>query len=227
MKLSAIYTVTVVLLVFLTLQGWVMKHRIWSPNAITVEEAVLLGQAADVRTPETVHVLSIEAREGDRVEAGDVLFRVRGRGNFNLTASQDGIVTDIATTPGSFAQANETLARIIDTSADALFIHAVLRIEPEHVPKLKPGMVATVQADHLLDGEKLDAVITSVSPEYDAENRGVDVRLRFLDPPEGLSPLLTGLPVDLAFKKQADGDSLWRRIAGWFSSSESSAAQAE
>ena len=226
MKLSAIYTVTVVLLVFLTLQGWVLKNRVWSPNAINVEEAVLLGQTADVRTPETVQITDIVVEEGDRVEAGDVLFRVRGRGPFTLTASQDGIVTDIATTEGSFAQANETLARIIDTSSESLFIHARLGVEPEHVPKLKPGMVATVSADHLHDGEELDAVITSISPEYDSESRGVDVRLKFLDPPDGLSPLLTGLPVDLAFKKKTDADSLWGRIVSLFSS-DSSTAQAE
>lgn len=226
MKLSAVYTVTVVVLVFLAVQGWVIKNRIWSPNAITVEEAVLLGQTADVRTPETVQILSIEVDEGDRVEPGDVLFRVRGRGNFSLTASQGGVVTDIATLPGTFAQANETLARIIDTSPDSLFIHATLRIEPEHIGKLKLGMVATVSADHLLDGEPIDAVVTSVSPEYDAENRGVDARLRFLDPPDGLSPLLTGLPVGLEFQKRIEGGSLWGRIAGWFGS-DSSTVQAE
>lgn len=226
MKLSAVYAVTVVLLVFLTLQGWVLKNRIWSPNAINVEEAVLLGQTAEIRTPETVQVLDIVVQEGDRVDAGDVLFRVRGRGPFTLAASQAGVVTDIATTPGSFAQANETLARVVDTSADSLFIHARLGVEPEHVAKLKPGMMATVTADHLLDGRALDAVIASISPEYDSETRSVDVRLKFLDPPDDLSPVLTGLPVDIAFQKKTDGTSLWGRIASFFSS-DSSTAQEE
>lgn len=225
MKLSAIYTVTVVLLVFLTLQGWAMQHRVWSPAAVTVEEAVLLGKGAEVRTPETVEVVSVDVEEGDRVEAGDVLFRVRGRGTFTLTASQDGIVSGITTTPGSFAQANETLAKIIDTSADSLFVLARLGVEPEHVGKVKPGMLATVTAEHINGGEPLDAVVSSVSPEYDAERRSIEVRLKLVNPPSALSPLLTGLPVDVDFKTKRSG-SFWSGIAGIFTGG-SSTAQAE
>lgn len=223
MRLSAVYAITVVLLVFLTIQGWVMKNRIWSPSAITVEEAVLLGRTADVRTPETVEILSVAVSEGDRIDAGDVLFRVRGRGSFTLTASQGGVVTDITTTPGSFAQANETIARIVDTSADSLFVHARLGVEPEHVAKVRTGMLATIHGEHINGGEPLDVVLSSVSPEYDTENRSVDVRFTLLDPPESFSATLTGLPVDVDFKTKSSGG-FWRGIAALFSSDEGTAS---
>jgi multidrug efflux pump subunit AcrA (membrane-fusion protein) len=211
MKLSAIYTITVVVLVFLTLQGWALKNRVWSPSAVNVEEAVLLGRSADVRTPEAVQITSIVVQEGDRVEAGDVLFRVMGRGPFTLTASQDGVVTGIETTPGSFAQANETLARIVDTSADSLFVYARLGVDPEHVAKVRPGMLAVIQADYLNGGEPLDVVLTSVNPEYDTERRSVEVRFKLMEEPDSISSLLTGLPVNLEFKKTSSG-SFWSRF---------------
>ena len=63
MKLSSLYVITIVLLLFLTIQGWVINQKFWSPKRVDVAEAVLMGVSADVKAPLPAQVVSIAVQE--------------------------------------------------------------------------------------------------------------------------------------------------------------------
>ena len=223
MKLSSLYVITIVLLLFLTIQGWVINQKFWSPKRVDVAEAVLMGVSADVKAPLPAQVVSIAVQENERVEIGQTLFTIRpqGQGTVRIASPRDGILTNVLLTPGVFVQVNEKLAEVVDGSPEALHVRARLLVKPENVKYIKPRLLATVHADYLNDGNPLKAMVTAVSPQYDAEAQTIDVRLKLLDMPKGFSLTALGLPVELEFGQQRSLLERLRSIAGVESSTAS------
>lgn len=228
LKLSTFYGLTVILLVFFTVQAWLLNERIWSPARITTEQAVLLGVTAEVKAPLPGQLQSVAVSDQQRVTKGQTIAVLKPQAGktVTVTAPRDGIVTDVLTTPGVFVQVNERIASIVDASPGALKIGARLRVAPEDAHLVRPRLLADVRADYLNGGKPMQAVVTAVDPRYDAQNRSIDVQLRILDLPKDFALATVGLPVELEFERGSAG-SVFARIAAIFNRTSSDAALAD
>jgi multidrug resistance efflux pump len=200
MKLTTLYTVTIILLVFLTIQGWLVNQKFIASNSVQVVNAALVGKTAEVRSPEAVQIVSVWAKDGEEVSQGDRLFTVRGKGSFTISAPIDGTISNITGIAGTFAQAGEKLADLVDTSENTLYVKATIAVEPEDLQDVRPGLLGIVEAKFINDGEPVEMVVTSVDPVYDSNSRSVNVRLDFRKPLGEVEGITTGLPVKLSFK---------------------------
>lgn len=204
MRLRSILIVLGVLAVFVGVQWWVVQAKYLRPKHIQAHRAVLQGVTLDVGAPVSGVISDVSVTEDQRVSQGQTLFVIApqfggsgGGAPVPITAQRSGIITDIVVTQGGFISASERMARIIDNSPEAVRIQAALDVRPGDLAFIRAAQKALVSAPFLDDGRPLEAVITSVDPEYDADHQSLDVRLRLLEYPEGGAALALGAPVDV------------------------------
>ena len=192
MKFSSLLILVVVVGLFFVIQGWAVEHKSLAAQRIQTQQAILTGKVAEIRSPVSGIVMEVGVQEGQRISDGQQMISILSRSPSNpeqeiiatISAPQSGVVSDLSTIRGTFVQSNERLLRIVDSSPDALTIKAKL-------------------PDYLNGGQPLEAVITSVSPEYDAASRTIDVRLRFLQAPSDLASLTIGVPVHVRIEGES------------------------
>lgn len=212
MKRSSKIILLVILLVFGAIQGWVLHRKFLLPSSVRTLQATLLGETMMVGTPVSGIVRSVHVRDGQYVERGEPLLTVlqqtpldpHGGMPVTVVAQRAGHVYGITAIPDSFVQASEILARVIDTSADGLYVEALLSVRPEDLPALTPGLPASVRASFLEEGRELPAAIAGIGM-YDGVKSAVSVRLRFLAPLTGKSfDTVIGLPVAVSVLPKKD-----------------------
>ena len=211
MKFSSLLILVVVVGLFFVIQGWAVDHKYLAAQRIQTQQAILTGKVAEIRSPVSGIVMEVGVQEGQRISDGQQMISILSRSPSNpeqeiiatISAPQSGVVSDLSTIRGTFVQSNERLLRIVDSSPDALTIKAKLPVSPQDLRRVKPLLKASVQADYLNGGQPLEAVITSVSPEYDAASRTIDVRLRFLQAPSDLASLTIGVPVHVRIEGES------------------------
>ena len=207
MKTSSFFTFGAVLVAFLVIQGWVVAHMFIAPRTFIADEAVLLGESTEVRTPMQGMVKSIPVHDFEQVMTDQTLFVITRVSNDPVTqelrqedvpilALGPGVITDIRVKPGLFVQSAQQLATIIDNSPDALYVEAKIPVQPTDVPRFRPRMTAKIQANFLFEGRPVDAMVASVEPQYDAKVQMLTVRLRPFRYPDGIENLPVGLPVE-------------------------------
>lgn len=205
MKRSSVFFLVLTLAVFGVIQGWVLTEKFLPRDSVGALDASILGQTMTVGTPVSGLLLSINVTEGQHVEKGEPLFLVSpqshldpsGRAPVLIVAQNAGNVYGITSTVGSFVQASQILARVVDSSPAGLYIEATLPLRPEEFPDLALSQRATVQGKFLNSGEKIPAEVTSIGL-YDGREETVDVRLKLLrDPKVTRAAPILGLPVDV------------------------------
>ncbi len=207
MKLSSFFFLTLVLLAFVGIQGWVLVQKFVAPVVFVAREAVILGRIVEVRTPFEGVVWGIGVQEDERVEEGRELFRLsrtvthpvtqeQREEEFTVAALRPGVVTNIQAVEGGFVQSDQKLAEIADNSADVLYVRARLSVPPRDVPKIQPLLRASVSAPFVNGGQPLQAVVSAIDPVYDAATETLEVRMRLITGTEELQRLSLGLPVD-------------------------------
>ncbi len=207
MKLSSFFFLTLILLAFVGIQGWVLVQKFVAPQVFTATHAVLEGATVEVRTPFQGTVRRVNVQENEHVEQGQELFVVARTVTDPVTQEQHdeetmvlavraGVLTNVTAVEGSFVQSDQKLADLIDNSDEVLHVRAQLSVLPEDVPKIQPLMHATITAGFVNGGKPLDAVVSSIDPVYDAEHETLEVRMRFLSATDELRHLALGLPVD-------------------------------
>lgn len=228
MKLSSIFTFSIVVIMFLIIQGWVVARMFIAPRVFTATEAVMMGEATEVRTPMQGMIRSIDVKENERVMTDQTLFTVTRvftdrdtqelrQEDFPILAVAPGVITDIQVKNGLFIQAAQKLATVIDNSSDALYVRATIPVEPADVPRIAARMTAKVQANFLFSGEPVDAMVVAIEPLYDAKVKKLAVRLRLFRYPDGIENLPLGLPVSAWIQEERRPDdniviSLYRKL---------------
>ncbi len=217
MKLSSIFTFGIVVILFLIIQGWVLTNRFIAPRVFTAVNAVLMGEATEIRTPMQGMIKSVAVKENEHVVTDQTLFVVTRvfadrdtqemrQEDFSILAVGPGVITDVQVKNGIFIQAAQRLATVIDNSEDALYVLATIPVEPQDVPRIVPRMTAKVKGNFLFDGEPVDAMIVGVEPQYDANVRMLNVRLRLFRYPDGIENLPLGLPVTAWLEEERRSD---------------------
>ncbi len=207
MKLSSFFTFGAVVVVFLIIQGWVLTKMFIVPRTFVATEAVMMGDSTEVRTPVQGMIKSVAVKENEQVLTDQTLFVVTRvvtdpatqevhQEDFPILALGPGIITDITVRNGLYVQSAQKLATIIDNSADALYVRAMIPVEAKDVPRIQPRMTAKVRANFLFDGSPVEAMVTAVEPKYDAKVQMLTVRLRLFRYPDGMESLPLGLPVE-------------------------------
>ena len=232
MKLSTLFVITVILLVFLTVQGWLINQRFWAPHQISAQEAVLQGATTDVRAPISGTVRDVNVQEDQKVKQGDVIFTMtppqRSSPVTEVTAPSDGVLTNLTARPGMVLRGDESVGQVVDASKDALLVRARLVVPPDEISKIRPRLLATVHASYLNGGKPMDAMVTAVDPLYDAKSHTIDVLMRFLKPPTDMTNVAVGLPVDVSFERnQSVFQRIAQAVAGIFTPSQPSAPVAD
>jgi multidrug efflux pump subunit AcrA (membrane-fusion protein) len=201
MRLTTFYTVTIIALIFLTLQGWLVHQKLFASDSISVLQATIVGKTADIRPSQAATITQLFVRENDKVAADAQLLTLRGqKSTITLTAPIAGEVRNLTITRQSSVQPNDTLMQIVDTSPASLRVEAIIGLDPEDLPKIRQGLLATVQAEFLNVGKPVQAVVTAVDPVYNAYNKSVNVTLEFRSPPVLSDDFVMGLPVTLKLK---------------------------
>ena len=207
MKTSSFFTFGAVVIVFAVIQGWVLTKIFIAPRVFIADEAVMMGDSIDVRTPIQGMIKSVAVQENEQVMTDQTLFvisRVTSDPDTQemredavpILAIGPGIITTIRVKSGVFVQGAQQLATIIDNSPSALYVRAKIPVEPADVPRIVPRMSAKVRANFLFDGAPVDAMVTTVEPQYDAKIQMLTVRLRLFRYPDGIESLPQGLPVE-------------------------------
>lgn len=206
MKWTSYLVLALVLFAVTVVEGIVLAHKYWFPKELVAIEAQLMPAVLLVGTPVSGVVHTVSVREGYDVQKGDILFVVaqqsplqpHGGNLVVVSAHRDGIITGIAAEAGSFVQASQTLAQIVDRSQSALYVDASVPLSLDDLALLQPPHGATVRARFLNDGKDIAAVVTSVSPLYDGDRGAVNVRLQLLDPMKSSIPIVVGMPVSVS-----------------------------
>lgn len=188
MKRRGLLSFSIVLTVFLMIQGWLVYKQFIRVPAMKTDHAFLTGQSVTVGTPVSGIVKSVNVTEGKHVEKGQPLFLIsqqspmepNGDKPIAVVAQQAGTVYDVQVTANSFVQASQVLAHIVDSSPEGLYVEASMALQPEQLAELSPSRYATVQAALLNNGNPMSAVITSVGI-YDGSTGTVDLRLRLVN----------------------------------------------
>ena len=170
MKITSLLILVIVLSVFLFIQGWIVIQKFGMPEELASTESILSGVSIEVGTPVSGLIENVLVQEGDSVKKGQTLFTIapqsadqpEGGDVFTVRAEREGIITDIAAIPGTFAQASQQLARIIDTSSEAITIYTKLHVPPTklvYLPDIYPSLPATVRASYLNNNELIAATV--------------------------------------------------------------------
>ena len=208
MKITSLLILVIVLSVFFFIQGWIVIQKFAIPEELASTEAILSGVSIEVGTPVSGLIENVLVQEGDSVKKEQTLFTIapqsadqpEGKEVFTVRAEREGIITDIAAIPGTFAQSSQQLARIVDTSSEAITIYAKLHVPPTklgYLPDIYPSLSATVQASYLNNNKPIAATVESVELEYDAQNQTIGVSLRLHQVPAELENFPVGLPLDV------------------------------
>ncbi len=206
MKFSSYLTIGIVVIAFVSIQGWVLARTFITPRVFTAVEAIIAGETVEVRAPIQGTIGSVMVQEYQRVEEDQPLFTVTRivtdpdtlawrHDEAPILAVRPGIMTNIHAKSGLFVQADQKIATIVDNSPGTLRVHAVLLVSANDVTRVRPGMQASVKADFLNDGRPLEAVVASVDPLYNAQSQLLSVDLQLLQYPDGIETLPLGLPV--------------------------------
>ncbi len=140
----------------------VLNRRV---SQVTSATATIQAEEVAVGTDYAGTVTDQTITEGDRVTEGDPLFTVRslvlahdlsvgvvspGSGAYSVSddgaltaaAPVNGVVTDVAVSPGGFAQAGEVVATI--QKAGSLYVDARMLLEPADFARIHTGSEATI-----------------------------------------------------------------------------------
>jgi hypothetical protein len=203
MRPSSIFTLIIVFVLFVVMEGAVLYSKYLAATSIDISESFIKGEAVTVGTPFGGIVKAVHVSNGQHVVRGQLLFTILvqspgedGDGtDAQVRSLNSGIVSDIAVTANSFAQAGQVLARVIDSHPGNIYVEAILPITPEEPNTIVPFQRATVTASFLNRGEPIVALVTNVDP-YDDEKRTLVFRLRMLEPLTALQAnTMVGLPV--------------------------------
>ncbi len=217
MKVSSFFTFGTVVIAFLVIQGWVIARMFIAPRVFTATEAVMMGEATEVRTPMQGMIKSIPVKEHEQVMTDQTLFVVTRmvtdpvtqemhEQDLPILALGPGIITDILVKNGLFVQSAQKLGTIIDNSSDALYVRATIPVQPKDVPRIQTRMSAKVRANFLFNGAPVDAMISAVEPRYDAKAEMLTVRLKIFRYPDGIESLPLGLPVEAWVEQERSAD---------------------
>ena len=204
MKRSSIINLAIVAIVFVAVQGWVIKAKFYH-FTLKTSHAYITGRSVAVGTAVSGIIKSVNVTEGKYVEKGQPLFLIsrqspqepNGEEPVAIVAQQSGTVYNIEANVNTFVQASQVLAHIVDSSPEALSVFATLSLTPEQFAAIAPSQQATVQGSLFNNGEPITSVITSVSL-YDGSTGTVELRLRMLEQPSipNISAILK-LPVEV------------------------------
>ena len=87
--------------------------RVVTPAIAEQAVTTIVGEGEPLKAPMPGTILEIKVTEGDRVKKGDVLFILEAMKMENeITATNDGVVTQILVTKGTLVATNDVLARI-------------------------------------------------------------------------------------------------------------------
>lgn len=217
MKFSSILTIGVVLVAFVAIQGWVLSRTFIAPRVFTAFEATIAGETVEVRTPIQGMIRNVLVQENQHVEENQPLFTVTRiitdpttlawrHDDLPILAVQPGIISSIDARTGLFVQADQKLGMIVDNSPETIRVRAVLDVDEEDAPRIRPGLVAGVRAKFLNGGDSLDALVASVSPLYDAYAHKLTVELRLLRYPDDIEAMPLGLPVEAWVEQEREPD---------------------
>lgn len=225
MRKSSIIILLGIFLVFVSIQGWVISRKLFTPATFVASEAVIMGRLAEVRVPFQGLITDVHVVEHQRVRVGDPLLTIApsplllrmgllaDESPLQITAARSGIVDGLVVLEGAVVQADQLVTKIVDTSMEEVYVQAKINVLPADVPRIQPLLRGSVQAEFLNGGRVLPALVSSVDPMYDASRNMLEVRLRLLaDVPE-LSSVGVGLPVQAWLQLENDGgDSAFRRM---------------
>ena len=217
MKLSTIFTVGIVVMMFLVIQGWVLARAFIAPRVFIAREASIAGETIEVRAPIQGMIRSVLVQDYQRVRENQALFTITRivtdpvtlswrHEDLPVTAVHPGIITKVQARSGLFAQADQKLAVLIDNSPETLRITASLAVAARDVPRIRPGMPAEISAEFLNGGRPVPAVVDSVDPVYDARTETLPVELQMLRYPDDLETLPLGLPVEVTVRQERRAD---------------------
>ncbi len=217
MKTSSILRFGFVLILFIVLQGFLLAKLFIAPRVFTSSQAYLQGTTVDVRAPVFGMLETVAVKEGDTVSEGQLLFVISRSfvdpqtqrwtsETMPIYAQQEGLVADVATVRGTSVQPEQKLARIINNSADALYVGARLEISPKDVRYLHENSSATVRGEFLYGGQPVDALISFIDPQYDPQTKTIGVRLKLLRYPDDIETLPLGIPVTVKISQDRNPD---------------------
>lgn len=217
MKASSAFSIGIVLVAFVAIQGWILARTFIAPRVFTAVAAQIAGETLEIRSPIQGTVQSVLVRENQRVEEDQTLFIMTRivtdpvtlqwrREELPIRAMQPGVITRIQAASGLFVQADQQIATIVDNSPGTLRVRAQLPIGANDVIRVRPGMEASVEADFLNGGDPLEAMVASVDPFYDANGQILSVELRLLQYPDGIEALPLGLPVEASLQEDRAPD---------------------
>ncbi len=206
MKRSSSFTLAVVVILFVLIQGWVMKEKFFGAKHVESTEAMLMGEDIAVGSPVAGFIADVSAAHGQRVRLGQKLFTVvpqsplepYGGEPHTVFALRDGIFAHESLTVGTFVQASQIVGHVLNNNPDSLHVLATIPIKPQLLSSITPLLTATVRSDLLNDGMPLRAIVTTVGSQYDWKKRAITVRLRLLDDPSQLPSPASGLPVTVS-----------------------------
>ncbi len=212
MTRSSILSFSIILVLFVAIQGWVLYAKFLQPTSIESLQASLMGETMMIGTPVSGIVQSVNVTDGQHVDKGQPLFVIaeqsplepNGELPVMIVAQRAGVVHGMDVTADSFVQASQILARVVDISPEGLYIQATLPLSPEKFPTLAVTQRAIVQSSFLNNGKPIAAVITNIGM-FDGLKHTVDVRLRMLETlPKGSTPII-GLPVQVTVMMDEEG----------------------
>ena len=227
MKVSSYFRLGIVLVIVAVIQGWLLMRIFVAPRVYTSAEPYIVGSTVDVRAPISGTLDSVTVHDGEHVDEGQTLFTVRRTvvdpetqrlrdESIVINAQLTGEIGDVSTVRGTFVQADQKLASIVDNSPDMLYVTARMSVTPRDVARIHRLMSATVTADFLSDGKPIDAMISSVNPLYDPQSKTLNVKLQLLRYPDELEGLPLGLPVQVQiFDNRSSDDNAVIAILHW------------
>jgi hypothetical protein len=204
MKLSSFFILILIILTFLTIQGWVVVRKFGGPEQLVVEDAILTGPIITVSSPVSGLVTEVNVRDGQPIAQGQKLFVIEPypaaeegstSRSHEIIAQRSGVFTDTRAAEGSFIHFNEKLGSIVDKNIDTLRVTGQVSIAPERLALVRTVLLSTVQAEYLNGGQPMEAMVDAVDPSYNAANQTIGVKLRLTAVPAELHGLPLGLPV--------------------------------
>lgn len=212
MKTSSFLRFGFIVVIFVLVQGFLLAKLFIAPRVFYSSTAYLEGMTVDVRAPVFGMLETVAIQEGEIVQEGQLMFVISRsfvdpqtqrwtNETMPIYTQQEGLVTSVSTVRGTFVQPEQKLARIINNSAESLYVGARFAVAPKDVRYLRQNSSATVRGDFLYNGAPVDALISFIDPQYDPQTGTIGVHLKLLRYPDDIETLPLGIPVTVSVRQ--------------------------